>query len=247
MAFANADGGTLVVGVEDDGTVSGLTYGADAMEILRQAPATHVHSDTPLSGVRSQLVAIEEKTVYVFDVQKGTQLVHLTSDGRCLQRKDAETVPVGTEQIQFERHEQTSREYDRQWVDGATVADLNAALLERVAPGISPGLSSEKCLQSLGLAEFVGGTLRLRRAALLLFALDINKWHPRCEIRFQRIAGTELTTGVDYNVIDDQPYTGNVLQLLSEGWEQIRQFLVQRRLAGGTFSVSSFLPRGCLP
>ena len=162
--------------------------------------------------------------------------------GRCLQRKDTSTVPVASEQIQFERHEQLSREYDRQWIDGATMADLSQDVLARVAETVSPGLSLEKCLQSLGFAEFVAGSLRLRAATLLLFSSDIRKWHPRSEIRFLRIAGTELLTGVDYNVLQDETHSGNVLQLLSEGWEQIRQFLVQKRLTGGTFQVQAAYP-----
>ena len=242
VAFANADGGTLIVGAEDDGEVSGVTYAEDAVAVLRRAPTTHVHLDTPLPGVRPQLVPMSGKAVLVFQVAKGTRYVHLTSDGRCLQRKDASTVPVASEQIHFERHEQISREYDHRWVDGATMADLDHALMSRVAETVAPGLSPEKCLQSLGLAEFDGGTLRLRKAALLLFASDVGKWHPRSEIRVLQVAGTELKTGADYNVLHDEPYPGNILKLLSEGWEQVRQLLVRKRLAGGTFQMQAAYP-----
>ena len=242
VAFANADGGTLIIGAEDDGTISGVTYAQNAIEVLRNAPNTHVHTNTPLPGVRTHLVPIKDKTVLFFEVQKGTRYIHLTSDGRCLQRRDTDTVPVASEQIQFERHEQLSREYDRQWIDRATMADLKLDLLARVTETVAPGLSPEKCLQTLGLAEFVAGSLRLRTAALLLFASDIDKWHPRSEIRLQQIAGSELLTGADYNVIRDETHSGNVLQLLSEGWEQIRQFLVQKRLAGGTFQFQVSYP-----
>ena len=222
VAFANADGGTLIVGAEDDGTISGVPYAQDEIEVLRNAPNTHVHADTPLSGVRTHLVPTKDKTVLLFEVQKGTRYIHLTSDGRYLQRRDTDTIPVASEQIQFERHEQLSREYDRQWIDRATMADLDLDLLARVTETVAPNLSLEKCLQTLGLAEFVAGSLRLRAAALLLFSSNIDKWHPRSEIRLQQIAGSELLTGADYNVIRDETYSGNVLQLLSEGWEQIR-------------------------
>ena len=242
VAFANADGGTLIIGAEDDANISGITYADDGVEILRNAPKTHVHIDTPLPGVRTHLVLTEDKTVLVFEVQKGTRYIHLTSDGRCLQRRDTDTIPVASEQIQFERHEQLSREYDRQWFDGATIADLRTDLLTRVTETVSPGLSLEKCLQTLGLAEFVAGSLRLRTAALLLFSKDVGKWHPRSEIRLQLIAGPELLTGANYNVIRDETHSGNVLQLLSEGWEQVRQFLVQRRLVGGTFQFQTTYP-----
>jgi len=42
VAFANADGGELLVGVEDDGTVTGLPYDETQIEQLLDAPNTHV-------------------------------------------------------------------------------------------------------------------------------------------------------------------------------------------------------------
>src|SRR5271165_2545123 len=47
VAFANADGGELVVGVEDDRQVTGLSYRPEVIELLRNAPRTNVHRDTP--------------------------------------------------------------------------------------------------------------------------------------------------------------------------------------------------------
>jgi len=237
VAFANADGGTLIVGAEDDGTISGLSYAEDDIAVLRNAPKSHVHPDTPLSGVRTHLLPIEDKTVLVFIVQKGTRYIYLTSDGRCLQRRNTDTVPVASEQIQFERHEELSREYERQWVDGASVRDLDMDLLNRVTETVLPGLSAEKRLQFFSLAEFADGSLRLNRAALLLFASNIGKWHPRSEIRLQQVAGSKLLTGSDYNVIRDETHAGNMLELLSQGWEHVRKFLGQKRLVDGTFQI----------
>ena len=242
VAFANADGGTLIVGAEDDGRISGITYAEDALEVLRNAPKTHVHEGTPLPVVRTHLVSIETETVLVFEVQKGTRYIHVTSDGRCLQRRDRDTVPVASEQIRFERHEQLSREYDRKWVDGATMSDLRTDLLSRVAETVSPGLSIEMCIQTLGLAEFAAGSLRLRTAAVLLFSKNVGKWHPRSALRLQQIAGPELLTGASYNVLRDETYYGNILELLSDGWDHVRQFLAQKRLAGGTFQLQTTYP-----
>ena len=235
VAFANADGGILIIGVEDDGTVTGLPHAQAELEIIQRAPQTHVHADTPLAGVRVNRVTLEGRFVLVFDVHKGTRFVHLTRDGRCLQRKDTDTLPVVAEAIQFERREQLSREYDHQWVDGAGIRDLNWQRLQAAMATAAPGLSPEKGLQALGLAEFGGGTLRLRKAALLLFAADIQKWHARSEIRCLLVAGNELRTGDDYNVLRDETLTGNALELLTGGWAFVRPFLMQKQLAGGAF------------
>ena len=242
VAFGNADGGTLIVGVEDDGTVTGLPHVQAELEIIRRAPQTHVHADTPLAGVRVNRVALQGQFVLVFDVHKGTRFVHLTRDGRCLQRKDTDTLPLAAEASQFERHEQLSREYDHQWIDGAGLRDLNRPLLQAAMATAAPGLSPEKGLQVLGLAEFGGGMLRLRKAALLLFAADIQKWHARSEIRCLLVAGNELRTGNNYNILRDEALTGNALELLARGWEFVRPFLMQKRLADGVFQYQATYP-----
>ena len=141
------------------------------------------------------------------------------------------------EKVRFERKEQLSREYDRAFVDGAGVLHLNADLLQRVSESITPGMSGEKCLQYLSLAEYGPEGLRLRKAAVLLFATDVRRWHPRSEIRVLRVAGTELRTGRDYNVVQDDAVNGNILELLTRGWKILRPHLVRRRFEGetGTF------------
>ena len=231
VAFANADGGELLIGVEDDGTITGIDHLSKAnIERLTDAPRTNVHSKTPLPPVRTARVTLNGHAVLYFSILKSTSYVHLTSDGRCVQRRDLETVPIPAEEIQFGRRERVSREYDREYIDGATANDLDRSLVQTVANQISPGMSIEKCLQHLDLAEYVGPGLRLRRAALLLFAVEPSRWHPRLQLRIIKVEGTELQSGAHYNVKSDQTVTGNILELVEKGWEALRPQLVQTRL-----------------
>ena len=171
VAFANGDGGELLIGVEDDGAITGIDrLSEEDKASLRESPHSQVHKKTPLPPIRTTTLKLDGFQVLYFSVQKSTAHVHLTSDGRCVQRSDLETVPIPPEEILFDRRERESREYDREYVDGATAADLNRDLVKPVAEQISPGMSVEKCLQYLDLAEYIGPGLRLRRAALLLFS-----------------------------------------------------------------------------
>jgi ATP-dependent DNA helicase RecG len=204
VAFANADGGELLVGIEDDHSVTGLSYKPEIIERLKNAPVTHVHRDTPLPRPHVVLSDIAGKQILYFSVPKGMEYVYLTSDGKCLQRKDLESVPIPSEHIRFSRSEIASREYDRAFVDGASVGDLDQELVSKVAEHVAKGISNEKLLQHLELAEFDGYQMRLRRAALLLFATQPNKWHPRLQVRVLKVKGTELKTGENYNVVADE-------------------------------------------
>ena len=188
VAFANADGGELIVGIEDDGTVSGLAdFTEDELHALETAYRSYVHPDTPLSSVRVARTELDGRSVLYFSVPKGVEAVHQTSDSRCVVRRDLETVPVALERLRFDRQEQISREYDRAFIDGPQADALDLSAVAKLANRLSPGMTPEKCLQHLDLAEYISGGLRLRRAALLLFAKEPLRWHPRLQTRILKI------------------------------------------------------------
>jgi len=231
VAFANADGGELLIGVEDGREVTGISYKAEVIEMLRRAPTTHVHKDTPLPRPHIVLADYKGERVLYFSVPKGASYVYLTSDGKCLQRRDLESVPIPSEHITMSRAEVASREYDRQFVDGAQVSDLDQALVAKVSADIANGISNEKLLQHLELAEFDGYQLRLRRAALLLFAHTPNRWHPRLQVRVLQIKGTDLKAGENYNVLVDDEVTTNIVSLVEASWELLRPQLTETRFS----------------
>lgn len=231
VAFANADGGELLIGVEDNGSISGIDGATlNQIEKFQQAPINNIHSRTPLPPVRTAILNLDGKKILYFSVQKSISHIHLTSDGRCVQRRDLETIPIPPEEITIHRNESESMNYDRKFIDGATTSDLEPTLLDTVANQLSPGMSKEKCLQYLELGEYFGPGMRLRKAALLLFAKDPNLWHPRLQIRIIKVSGTELGSGANYNVKSDSTVTGNILELIEKGWDNLRPQLVQTRL-----------------
>ncbi|WP_431689115.1 ATP-binding protein [Hahella sp. NBU794] len=235
VAFANADGGELLVGVEDNGEITGLNdFSDNELYLLENSTVEKVHRSTPLLGVKKYRLNIDEKVLLYFSVPKSTRYVHLTSDGKCLQRSDLESVPVSAESIQFNRSEETSREYDRQFVDGVSADDLDLDLVKIVSDQIIKGMSAEKCLLYLELAEYGLSQLRLRKASLLLFAKDPTKWHPRLQVRILKVDGSSMKTGEDYNVVYDELITGNILTLVDQAWEKLRPHLTHT-----TFDVTA--------
>lgn len=244
VAFANADGGELLVGVEDNGEITGLNEFTESELLqLEQSPVSRVHQDTPLPTVKKFRLKIDGYVVLYFSVPKSSKYVHVTSDGRCLQRSDLESVPVSAEAIQFDRKEEASREYDRQFIDGASADALDLELVRAVADQIIKGMSPEKCLQYLELAEYGMAQLRLRKAALLLFSKEPTKWHPRIQIRIIKVDGNELKTGEEYNVISDESVSGNILSLVDRSWEALRPHLTQTKFdASARFTQKSIYP-----
>lgn len=228
VSFANADGGAILIGVEDDGTITGIPHAEDDIDAMLNAPTTHVYQQQQLPLTNANKLKLDDKTILYFSANKGTTMIYQLPDGRCVRRKDKSTMPASVDQIQFERQEIRSREYDSQFVDGALVTDLDTKMLQGIADQYIKGLSIERYLQQIGLAEYAQNGLRLKRASLLLFATDINKWHSRSQIRFLKISGNTLNAAPNYNVISDETVTGNIFELVFKAWEHLRSYLAYK-------------------
>ena len=228
VSFSNADGGAVLIGVEDDGTITGIPHKEEEIQTMLHAINSHVYKDQQLPLNNASKLVLEDKIILYFSVNKGTTMIYQLPDGRCVRRKDRSTMPASIDQIQFERQEIKAREYDSQFVDGAIVTDLDLRLLQGIADQYIKGLSIERYLQQIGLAEYAQNGLRLKKAALLLFATDIDRWHPRSQVRILKVKGNKLEAGEKYNVISDDIVKGNIFELILKSWEHLRSYLAYK-------------------
>ncbi|GIV55099.1 MAG: hypothetical protein KatS3mg039_1617 [Candidatus Kapaibacterium sp.] len=87
-AMANAEGGTLALGIENDGAVSGIPERYDLERISQQIKGA---TRPPLS-VQVREITLEGKRVWVFETDWSPQ-VHQLSDGRYLYRHNDQNLP----------------------------------------------------------------------------------------------------------------------------------------------------------
>lgn len=227
VAFANADGGELFIGIEDSGKVTGVPYSEDKVDKILSASKDYVMADTPLSIRRQNVIEYDGKTIIYFSVNSGSEFIHQTNKGTAFKRKDKDSVPTSVAKIQFSRDEVASRNYDREFNQFARIIDLDLSLTQSIGEKCTniPNVSIEKFLQYVDLAEFDGDKLKLRNAALLLFAKDPNKWHSRLRVRLLKVNGKKETTAPDYNVKELADVSGNIFTLISDSWSALRPHL----------------------
>jgi len=230
VSFANAGGGEILIGVEDDGVVTGIPHREEDIHAMLAATKTHVCHGQDLPMIASTKLILNGLPVLYFSVSKGTSQIYQLPDGRCVRRKDKSTIPASVNQIQFEKQEVKSREYDSLFADGALVTDLDLRILQSAADAYIKGLSIELYLQQTGLAVYGTNGLRVKRAALLLFGKsnEISRWHSRCQIRFITVQGDKLESGEKYNVISDESVQGNIFDLSLKFWENLRPYIAYK-------------------
>lgn len=206
VCLANAQGGVLLVGVEDDGVVTGLH------QKHRTAPhhlAAFIAARTvPPLSVQVTFVDLPEGTVAVIEVPKANQPV-ATSDGKTMIRyRDSRGEPGCRPLYPYELPswygDRGLRDFTAQVVSEAEWDDLDPLEFERLRRMVreNPGgdtallnLSNEALAGALGLVKRdESGRLRPTVAGLLIAGREhaLRDYLPAHEVAFQVLHGTEV-------------------------------------------------------
>jgi len=225
VAMANADGGTVALGIEDDGTVSGVPPSYK----LEQAKIQLNDRITPQLRFQAQEVSLQDRRVWVFETDWSPE-VHQLSDGRYLLRIGDQSMPFSAKDIEAVKGARRQRTTEMEYISEATLDDLDLSLIQEFAERGKLDGPPEKVLLHYRLAEMANGKFRLTLAALLLFGKDPMRWHPRCGIEFIRWRGVERKTGADLNIEKRLRVEGLSLpRLIERAYERIREQLPERQ------------------
>ncbi len=216
-AFANADGGTLVLGVEDDGSLTGSPYPDDGdLDTLMRVPETRL-----APALRpGRIVELDGLKLIVFEVAAAPRAVMVQGDG-FPRREGDETIQSSEELINRVKDAGLVASPEARSA-GAGLAELSAQALERAMQASGYEGSVGDYLVERRLADRRGDDLVLRQGAVWLFAANPRAIeHPNAGVRVFRVNGTEQTVGTSRNVQDFPWLEGNLLSVLERAQERI--------------------------
>jgi len=203
VALANTEGGLLLLGVEDDGAVTGLQPAHQDLTVLAALIANRT---IPSISVRVSRAEFNGRPFAQIAVPKSRQLVS-TSDG-LLQRRRL-MANGRPEAVPFYPHEFTQRQASlgladpsAMVVDGLTAADLNPLERQRIREAIRRyggdtallALADEELDGALGLTVERDGQRKPTLAGLLLLGREtqLRQYVPAHETAFQVLVGTDV-------------------------------------------------------
>jgi len=224
-AMANADGGSLVLGLEDDATVTGVDFPDDRMEVLRGAMETHIR---PPLKARIREEELQGVLILLFETDWSPE-VHQLTDGRYLLRIGDSNMPFPADQIEAIKAGKRRRMAEARFVLEASVADLDTSLLAELRERTGLMLSDEELLWHYRLAELRNGRMLPSLAALLLFGKDPGRWHPRCGIDFVKYEGTERRFGAELNIVKRAWLEAPLVRLIELAYRTIEPHIRQRQ------------------
>lgn len=225
-AFANADGGTLVLGVDDDEhNVTGHGYPDDAVAEFFAVPTRRLR---PAVECTHQRINIDGQEVLVLQVGIAPEAVMVEANG--FPYRVGDRVVREPQQVINTRKEAYRRVgFERQIRADATLADVDLELAQRfLQRTVLRDRPIETLLERYGLIAPSAGLPGITNACLLLFCKDpLARWHPRAGVRLFRVSGRERTHGTKRNVNQigrvEGPLAAAIESTYKLAKEQIRQ------------------------
>jgi len=224
-AMANADGGELVVGIEDDGEVTGVDQPDDKLAVIADAARSRC-----VPPVTYQCREVTDGSVLLlhFSVEWSPE-VHDLSDGRTLLRVRDHNMPFSQSDVTALKATKAQGLVERQFPPGATLDDIDLDLVDSLRERLRPGPSAEAILVSYGLLERRGKRHVPNLACLLLFGGESARWHPRCDIDFVRFEGAHRGTGARLNVVGRERIGGPLALLIDRAVAAVQPHVKARQ------------------
>ncbi|HEX2040221.1 MAG TPA: ATP-binding protein [Acidimicrobiales bacterium] len=239
VGFANAEGGTLVVGLEN-GAVTGTDADPRHRNDLTQAA---VDLTIPPARVRHHLVECvrddgHRDRLLLLEIEPST-VVHANNRDEAFLRIVDETRKLTFQQRQELLFDKGQASFDGSVITGSGWDDLDAELAEEYAAAMG-GVAAERLFRARGLLAPTG---ELTAAGYLLFGRFPQDRFPEAYVRVLRYRGTERGTGRRQDLVADVRCEGPIPRLLRESAQVVRELEPARRV----LRKGSFVREGLIP
>ncbi len=242
IAFANAEGGVVAVGIYD-GQIEGIDGAGDRINQWRQAaidfiePPVRVRIETlpcqNASGAADRLLVMEIAP---------SDVVHTNRKGEAYLRVGDESRRLGAVEAQELRFDKGVSQYDATVV--GSIEDLDSKRVSTYLRKIRASTLSDDVLAARGLVRAESSNPRPTVAGLLVLGNQPQRELPSAFVRILRYVGTTTETGARFNAIEDHRFEGALPVQLDAARRMLRRILpkVRRLSASGGFDDETFLP-----
>jgi ATP-dependent DNA helicase RecG len=245
IAFANAEGGLIAIGIYA-GKAEGISGAGGLINAWRQAaldftqpPVRHKFELVPCltsEGQRDQIALLEVES---------SERVHTNVKGETFLRVGDETRKLRPREAQELRYDKGESAFDGTIVRRAALSDFEGRLVSRYLSRVHASQEPEIVLRARGLAAIQGRTTRPTNAGIIVLGADPAQEFPEGYLRLIRYHGTSRETGVRSNVQTDRRLSGPLPDQINAARRLLRRWLpetIRLQAAVGRFATSTLIP-----
>lgn len=241
VALANADGGTIVLGLSQ-GKVQGIDRFPENVNALRQAALDFTDPPVPAHYEVVECVNDQQSPdhLLVIDVEPSS-VVHANEKDDVYLRVGDETRRLNFKQRQQLIYDKGQASFEATSIPGASIDDLDQAELDDYASALGhpdPG-------RLLIARNLVLPPNKLTAAAILLFGQNPGAYFPEAYVRVLKYRGTDRGAGKRQQLLSDQRFEGSIPRVLLEAAKAIEALQPTRRALGqgDRFELIELIPK----
>ena len=248
-AFANAEGGTIVIGISDKTLeIEGIhQYGMDKANEFIAIPK---NGCKPMPQYNEEFLDVinskgEEDQLLLLHIQPCVdQIVRTTNDSTYLRVGD-KTKELKGDDLRNLEYAKSTRHFEDEINRDASIEDLDEELISEYKEKLDAShLPTEQVLKARAFIKSQDGNDYLTNAVVLLFAKNISQFYPNCRVRFVRYDGNSAQVGTRMNIIKDKTIECNILKLIDKTRlfisSQLREFTALDPLTGKFKTVPEY-------
>lgn len=248
VAFANADGGDIAIGITDKTRrIEGVDFETKKLNELLRVPFDFCNPTIKV-GIE-KVSCIDEKGrenhVIVMHIDASSQVHANQADDVFLRVGDKSKLQTFEERLQL-NYDKSERYFEDKSVPDATIDDINMEFVKEYIDKISYGKSPLEYLkENKGFVKEKVGNIQISSAAILLFGKNPQNFFPRARIRFIRYEGIEEKFGTEMNVIKDVIFEGTLLKMINDAIAYLDTQVKEKTYLGpeGTFVTDEEYPK----
>ena len=226
IAFANANGGVLAIGIEDNNEVTGFEIkGARKINEFREIPYSMCTSGLSFQCFEKVLATSQgDKTCLIFMVDASTEKVIKQNDGNVFLRVGDKSKRLNHEQITQLEYDKGERTFEDVLVEDSSYDDIDIDLVQQYKNIMNSSSSGEEILEARGLLR----KGHLTNAGVLLFAKYPTKFLPNARLRLLKYDGNKMETGRRLNIVKEINFEKPIPRIIKEVRQainlQLREF-----------------------
>ena len=233
VAFANTQGGVLLLGVSDDRQCVGLSDPERQEERLCNIARQNV---VPPIDIRTYRVTVDGRVLLWVEVPKGRERPYQTQQAQYLIRVGSTNRVASQGELMRLFQAAGVFHYDATAIEGSRLSDLNLAKLDQYFQTYGFDLSAEDDKERLlHNADLMTDQRQATVAGLLLFGIHPQRYLPFAAISIARFAGTEIAD----ELLDQQVIDGPLDQQVDSALAVIKRNLFRPSRIESTRTVDS--------
>ncbi|MCQ2344399.1 MAG: putative DNA binding domain-containing protein [Paludibacteraceae bacterium] len=253
IAMANADGGVIALGVDDDGTLTGVDSNVEKMNDLLRVPFDYCVPSVTLTPEYMEVTDVNGKQNHIVLLHVSqSMLVHANQADEVFYRVGDKSKKLTFEQRIQLVYAKGSHYYEDAPVNESRMADVDWNIVEDYCKKQMYIKGADKFLHENGFVvvrKLVDGSHVevLTGAGVLLFTQNPQKYFQRARVRVIRYDGNEERFGTEMNVIKDEIFSGNILKMTNEALAFVKTQIKEHSFLGqdGRFTTVPQYPEFC--